>query len=77
MPMGLSNSPATFQGLMEIALRGLQWHTCLIYLDDIVVFGNTFEEHLKLVEKVLQWLQFAGIKLKPEKCQFFRLRLIS
>ena len=67
MPMGLTNSPATFQRLMEIALRGLQWHTCLIYLDDIVVFGNNFEEHLKRVEEVLQRLQFAGLKLKPEK----------
>ena len=72
MPMGLTNSPATFQRLMEIALRGLQWHTCLIYLDDIVVFGNSFEEHLKRVERVLQRLQFAGLKLKPEKCQLFQ-----
>ena len=72
MPMGLTNSPATFQRLMEIALRGLQWHTCLIYLDDIVVFGNNFEEHLKRVEEVLQRLQFAGLKLKPEKCQLFQ-----
>ena len=46
MPMGLSNSPATFQWLMELALHGLQWHTCLIYLDDIVVFRKTFEEHM-------------------------------
>ena len=65
MPMGLTNSPATFQRLMEIALRGLQWHTCLIYLDDIVVFGTNFEEHLNRVEEVLDRLQVAGLKLKP------------
>ena len=37
MPMGMTNSPAAFERLMEIVLRGLQWHTCLIYLDDIIV----------------------------------------
>ena len=75
MPMGLTNSPATFQRLMEIALRGLQWHTCLIYLDDIVVFGTNFEEHLNRVEEVLDRLQVAGLKLKPEKCQLFQLEV--
>ena len=71
MPMGLTNSPATFQRFMELALRGLQWHTCLIYLDDIVVFGKTFDEHLQRVEEVLDRIKAAGLKLKPEKCQLF------
>ena len=72
MPMGLTNSPATFQRLMELALSGLQWHTCLIYLDDIVVFGSTFDEHLQRVEEVLNRIRTAGLKLKPEKCQLFQ-----
>ena len=72
MPMGLTNSPTTFQRLMELALRGLQWHTCLIYLDDIVVFGKTFDEHLQRVEEVLDRIKAAGLKLKPEKCQLFQ-----
>ena len=46
MPMGLNSAGATFQRLMEIALTGLQWVTCLIYLDDVIVFGKDFDEHL-------------------------------
>jgi hypothetical protein len=45
MPFGLSCAPATFQRLMELALQGLQWRICLIYLDDVVVFGSSIEEH--------------------------------
>ena len=45
MPMGLTDVGATFQRLMEIALAGLQWVSCLIYMDDVIVFGKNFEEH--------------------------------
>ncbi|XP_014669774.1 PREDICTED: RNA-directed DNA polymerase homolog [Priapulus caudatus] len=44
MPFGLANAPATFERLMELVLRGLQWTDCLVYLDDVIVFGRTFEE---------------------------------
>ena len=46
MPFGLCNAPATFQRLMNSILAGLQWTTCLIYIDDIIVVGRTFDEHL-------------------------------
>ena len=46
MPMGLSNAPQAFTRLMELALAGLQWTTCVIYLDDVIIFGKTVEEHL-------------------------------
>ena len=39
MPFGLCNVPSTFQCMMEATLRGLQWHQCLIYLDDVIVFS--------------------------------------
>ncbi|KAL0199237.1 hypothetical protein M9458_007777, partial [Cirrhinus mrigala] len=45
MPMGLSDAPATFQRLMELVLRGLTWHICMVYLDDILIYNKTFEEH--------------------------------
>ena len=57
---------------MELALAGLQWSTCVIYLDDVIVFGKTFEEHLARLAEVLGRFRSAGLKLKPEKCHFFQ-----
>ena len=62
MPFG--NVPATFEHLMETVLRGLQFETCLVYLDDIIVFGKTFEEMVVNLSKVLNRLETAGLKLK-------------
>ena len=45
MPFGLTNAPATFQRMMDVLLSGLKGNTCLVYLDDIVVFSKTFSEH--------------------------------
>ena len=72
MPFGLSNAPSTFQRLMELILAGLHWETCLIYLNDVVVFGRTWEEHMLRIREVLSRLLRANLKLNPEKCQFFR-----
>ncbi|KRZ35031.1 Retrovirus-related Pol polyprotein from transposon 17.6 [Trichinella pseudospiralis] len=71
MPFDLCNAPATFQLLMETALRELTWKTCLVYLEDIIVFGRTEEEHLEeqLLEEVLSRLRAMGLKVKPRKCQ--------
>ena len=72
MPFGLSNAPATFQRLMDLTLAGLQWAQCLVYLDDIIVVGRTFEEHLGNLGLVLQRLQNARLKVKPSKCALFQ-----
>ena len=72
MPMGLTDAGATFQRLMEIALAGLQWVSCLIYMDDVIIFGKDFDEHLCRLTEVLQRFREAGLKLKPAKCNFFR-----
>ena len=65
MPFGLCNAPATFQRLMDLVLSGLQWVSCLVYLDDVVVFGKSFEEHLKNMELIFARIREAGLKLKP------------
>ena len=67
---GLSNAPATFQRLMDLVLTGLHWSQCLVYLDDIIIFGKTFEEHLTRLRIVLERLDQVGLTLKPSKCQW-------
>ncbi|GFT14956.1 hypothetical protein TNCV_1484141 [Trichonephila clavipes] len=56
MPFGLCNAPATFERLMETVLKGLTFEACLIYLDDVIIGGRTFEEHLQNIRKVLSKL---------------------
>lgn len=53
MRFGLTNAPATFQGLMECALAGLVGEECLIYLDDIIVFSSSFEEHMLRLTRII------------------------
>src|SRR3569832_2170690 len=72
MPFGLKNAPADFQRLMELVLRGLQWESCLVYLDDIIIFSDTFEEHLGRLDSVLKALEKANLRLKPKKCCFLQ-----
>lgn len=72
MPFGLTNAPATFERLMERVLGQLQWQICLCYIDDVLVFSKTVEQHLANLEAVFIRLDQAGLKLKPKKCHFFR-----
>ena len=68
LPFGLCNAPSTFERLMEVVLRGLQWNVCLIYLDDVIIYSKGFDEHLDRLSRVLHALKGAGLKLKPKKC---------
>ena len=76
MAFGLCNAPATFQRLMERVLTGLQYVTCHVYLDDIVVFGRSLEETLGRLQQVFNRLRAAGLKLKPSKCSFFQREVL-
>ena len=71
MPFGLCNSPSTFQRLMEACLGDKNFEILLLYLDDILVFSKSFEEHLQRLEIVFNRLRSHGLKIKPSKCQFF------
>ena len=70
MPFCLVNAPATFQRLMEVVLAGLARGSCHVYLDDVLVFGRTLEEHNSNLSKVLERIRGAGLRLKPRKCNF-------
>uniref|UniRef100_A0A8C5LZN7 ribonuclease H n=1 Tax=Leptobrachium leishanense TaxID=445787 RepID=A0A8C5LZN7_9ANUR len=70
MPQGLTGAPATFQRLMEKTVGDMNLIEVLVYLDDIIVFGKTLEEHEQRLEKVLKRLHEEGLKLSLQKCQF-------
>lgn len=75
LPFGLANAPATYQRLMEECLGDLHLTYCFIYLDDLIIFSDTYEEHLLRVEKVLQRIRESNLKLSPKKCAFFMPRV--
>ena len=72
LPFGLCNAPATYQRLMELVLAGLTWEYCLVYIDDVIVFSKTFEDHLMHLRQVFERFRSADLKLKGKKCSFFR-----
>ena len=75
MPFGLTNAPATFQRLMESCLGELHLNWCMIYLDDIIVFSQTPEEHIYRLKALFNKLKAAGLKLKPSKCDLFKQQI--
>ena len=70
VPFGLCNTPATFSRLMDRILSGLHWETRLFYLDNIIVFAASWEEHLNRLRYVFERLRHAKLKLGTEKCTF-------
>ena len=69
---GMCNAPAVFQRLMERCMGDLHLKDCLVFIDDILIFSQTFEEHLDRLEGVFSRLEKYGLKLKPSKCELFK-----
>ena len=76
MPFGLCNALATFQHLMQNTLGELNLMYCVIYLDDIIVFGRTEEEHLERLHVMFKRFWEFNLKLKPSKCSFFQSEIV-
>ena len=75
MPFGLCNTPVTFQWLMQNCMGELNLVYCLIYLDDLIVFSRTEEEHLHWLHVIFDQLREYNLKLKPSKCSLFKEKI--
>ena len=69
MPFGLSGAPSTFQRMMDTLIRGLESFTA-VYLDDIIIFSETWKEHIQHIRAILTRLWESNLTAKPKKCQF-------
>ncbi|MGL5706859.1 MAG: reverse transcriptase domain-containing protein [Aeromonas sp.] len=72
MPFGLVNGPATFQRCIDEILREEKWKFVSVYLDDVIIYSKTVEEHQEHVTKILEKLEMSNIKLNRDKCKFFQ-----
>ena len=75
LPFGLCNAQSTFQRLVDMALAGLTWEVCLAYLDDLIIFSSTFEQHIEWLQMVFDRLVDADLELKPSRCSLFQRRV--
>lgn len=75
LPFGLCNVPSCFQRLVGFALAGLSWEVCLAYLDDLIIFASSCDQHLERLQTVFDRLVEADLKLKQRKCSLFQKRV--
>ena len=72
MPFGLCNAPSTFQSAMDTVLRGFVGHFAVVYIDDILIYSDTIEDHLRHLEMVFKRLQSHDLHCRPHKCSFLK-----
>lgn len=72
MSFGLWNAPATFQRLMNLVVSSLDG--CVVYLDDVVVYSDTWREHVKHIKNLFEWLCDAHLNIDLAKCKFVKAR---
>ena len=75
MPFGLKTAPATFQRMIDCALKRLNRKICFVYSDDIVVFGPTLEKHNNNLMILFERLRLGGFNLQPDECEYLRSEL--
>lgn len=72
MPFGLKNAPATFQRLIDNVLPDEINKICVVYLDDILIFSTSLQEHISNIERVFEMLRRANLRIQINKCNFFQ-----
>jgi hypothetical protein len=72
MPFGLKSAPSTFQNLMNNLLIGLVGTRCFSYLDDIIIFGETLQEHHIRLREILKELRQYNLKVETDKCELLK-----
>jgi len=75
MPFGLKNAPATLQRLMDLVLSGLQGEELLVYMDDIVIYATSLEEHARKYNLLIERLRRTNLKLQLDKCEFLKIEV--
>ena len=75
MPFRLCNAPATFQATMNVILGKDLWVYAIPYLDDIIIFSESLEQHKQHLDNILKKIKAAGLTLNHEKCKFFRTEI--
>ena len=70
LPFGLTNSPATFQRYLQSVLNDLLWKFCLVYIDDVIIYSSSIEDHIGHLKIILDRLAKHQLRLNPEKCEF-------
>ena len=75
MPLGLCNAPTTFERLIERVLIALPWQILLIFMDDVIVHAESFEQVVRRLRLVFEWLRPANLKLSPKKCVLFQRKV--
>ena len=70
MPFGLCNAPSTFQRLMDVVLSSVLWKYAMVYIDDVNIYSESFEQHLEHLNEVFKLIKKANLQINPEKCHF-------
>lgn len=76
LPFGMRNAPASFQSIMNSVLHGLTFQMALVYVDDVIIFSDNLDSHMKHLECIFQRLRAANLTLQPSKCNFAATKVL-
>lgn len=75
IPLALTNAPTCFQRTLDLILTNYKGKTCLVYLEDVIIFSRNMYNHIKHDKEILKTLSDSGVMLKTNKCDYFQLKV--